>query len=164
MHQQWRIQGDFFPLYLGHRKFYFVYDPEIVGHMLCHHPEYYRKSRLVFNKIQPITGKQGLVQLENEPWHQIRKLTNPLFYKKSLASFLPVIDTYLNGIIDKFDENKGSAIDISSLFVNYTLKTIIKIVTGMEGDKNVEEIAETFYPVECYLWKKLTLDITCVVT
>jgi cytochrome P450 len=92
MHSLWQKNGDLFSLYLGHKKFHFVYHPKIAAEFLCHRAENYQKSCLIFDKIEPITGKQGLVQLEGDKWQHMRKLTNILFHKQSLAETISIFD------------------------------------------------------------------------
>ena len=45
----------------------------------------FQKSRLIFNKIRPITGRRGLVQLENDEWTRMRKITNEIFQRQYMA-------------------------------------------------------------------------------
>lgn len=137
--------GDFFPVKLGHKTFYFVCSPEIAGEFLCHRADNYLKSRLIFNKIRPITGKKVLVQLEGEYWEEIRHVTNQQFYQRSLEQIIPILNANVQAMENNLLANqKTGAINLSSYFVEYTLNTIMQIVTGMKVNSAIDQISESF--------------------
>jgi cytochrome P450 len=94
MHAQ---HGDFFALYLGHKKFHFIRHPDLIEHVLHSEAQKFQKSRLIFDKIKPITGENGLVQLEGSSWQEMRDKTGQVFNKTYL-------DRYINIIHDCTDE------------------------------------------------------------
>jgi cytochrome P450 len=143
MHEK---HGDFFLLHLGHKKFYFAYHPDHAEKILGHNADRYIKSRLIFDKIRPITGMRGLVQLEGAEWSEIRKITNEIIQKPAINEYLPILNHYLDELEITLDDHAKhqAEFDISSLMISYTIKSMARIVFGVECDHNVEQIAKEF--------------------
>ena len=141
-----KAHGDFFPLYLGHKKFYFAYLPEHAKQILGTHANHYKKSRLIFDKITPITGMRGLVQLEGPEWLAIRKITNEITQRQAINEYLPILNQYLDKIIPTLDNHAyhKTTFDMSAIMISYTIKSMARIVFGFECDQQVDALAKKF--------------------
>lgn len=129
-----KTHGDFFSLYLGHKKFHFAFHPDHAQHFLLSNADRYKKSRLIFNKIKPITGENGLVQLEDDAWTEMRKRTSESFQNKYFDEYLTIINEYADQTvfeIEKYCDMKQQ-FDISNIMINYTMKTAVRILFGMD--------------------------------
>src|SRR4051794_35864524 len=71
-----RAHGDSYQLSLGHKRLIFCFHPDHAEHVLRIRADRYVKSRLIFDKITPLTGKKGLVQLEGSVGMDQRHLTS----------------------------------------------------------------------------------------
>lgn len=138
--------GDAFSIYLGPKKFHFISHPDLAEKILINNAASYRKSRIIFNKIIPITGEQGIVQLEGSEWQRLRKQTGPLFSREAFNAYPDIISHYLDQAVAELDEYaaKNSRVDIAKLFVSYAIKTGTRIFVGISHDDLAEKIAVDF--------------------
>ncbi|STX29395.1 putative unspecific monooxygenase [Legionella beliardensis] len=150
LHQQFLQQGNLASVSMGHKKFFIVTEPNLVKTILT--DENYQKCRMVFDKIRPITGKHGIVQLEGQAWEKIHAITQPNFYRLALESYLPFFEknieylktTKLNDQIDCFD-----------VMTHYALGSIMNITLGPNNISNTENITNHFIALNQQCGKKL---------
>ncbi len=137
-----RNYGDVASIRLAHKRFHFIFNANDIQTILSQRKHNYCKSRLIFNKIQAVTGKEGLVQLNGALGSLTRKTTNPLFYKTSLDSYLPILEHYTNKLCEQLSHT--TAIDIHPLMVSYALNSAIQIITGNNNQQLTEMLAHSF--------------------
>lgn len=131
---------------LGPKRFHFIFDEEAAEHVLLKNVTNYKKSRLIFDKIVPITGKKGIVQLEDEEWNLWRFRTGPMFSKEALNGYTEIITHNLAQAIKKLDAAAllKERIDIRELFVSYTINSAVQILLGCTNNELSEHIARDF--------------------
>jgi len=139
---QRKEQGDFFTVNLGIKKIHFACHPQYAEAMLGIKADHFQKSRLIFNKIRPITGRQGLVQLENEKWARMRKITNEIFQRQYMARYPEMMIYYLDKECDKIDG--AATINIMALMTSYTLKTALNVIFGNVNNETTESFSSLF--------------------
>lgn len=146
MHEMHDRHGELFSLYLGYKKFHFMCHPEAAEHVLNTYANHYRKSRLIFDKIKPITGNSGLVQLEGDDWDQMRQLTSEVFHRAYLDYYVSIITQYTDKLVAQIhrDLNGSNTIDISSLMIRNTINIAVKIFCGNSHDQQADIIASKF--------------------
>lgn len=135
-------RGDYFSLHLGHKKFHFLKHPNDIQHVLDSEVSHFRKSRLIFNKIKPITGENGLVQLEGENWQTMRGITSEVFHRQYLDRYVQIINEYTDDLITAFKLNP--TIDAAAAMIHYTIKIAIKVFLGVENEAETAIIAKHF--------------------
>ena len=67
-------------LRLGIRNFYFFYHPDHAKHILQDNKENYPKSSLVLKKILPLSGRKGLIQLNDKDAKKVRQSAGLLMH------------------------------------------------------------------------------------
>ena len=139
---QRREQGDFFTVNLGIKKIHFACHPNYAEAMLGMRADQFQKSRLIFNKILPITGKRGLVQLENDEWARMRKMTNDIFQRKYMARYQEMMIYYLDKECEKIDG--APVVNIMALMTSYTLKTALNVIFGNVNNETAESFSSLF--------------------
>jgi cytochrome P450 len=139
---QRKEQGDFFTMNLGIKKIHFACHPKYAEAMLGMKTDQFQKSRLIFNKIRPITGKRGLVQLENDDWTRMRKITNEIFQRQYMARYPEMMIYYLDKECEKIDG--AAAVNIMALMTSYTLKTALSVIFGNVNNETVESFSSLF--------------------
>ncbi len=146
MNNQHKIHGDFFSVYLGHKRFHFARHPVLAEHVLATHVSDYRKSRLIFDKIKPITGDDGLVQLEGSAWQDMRDITSEMFHKQHLDRYLVIINQYAEKLIDDLMQEiqRGAVVDIAAVMTRYTINIAVRLFFGFTSDKHARMIADNF--------------------
>ncbi len=102
---QRKEQGDFFTVNLGIKKIHFACHPKYAKAILGIKADQFQKSRLIFDKIRPITGRRGLVQLENDEWVRMRKITNDIFQRQYMARYLEMMIYYIDKECERIDES-----------------------------------------------------------
>lgn len=140
--QQHQTQGDFFSLRLGFKSIHFACHPRYAEALLGVNADRFQKSRLIFDKIRPITGRRGLVQLEGDEWTRMRKITNEIFQRQYMAQYPAMMNHYADWISQQIAP--CSSINISSLMLSYTLKTALNIIFGEIEETDVKLFAALF--------------------
>ena len=139
---QRKEQGDFFTVHLGIKKIHFACYPKYAEAMLGMKTDQFQKSRLIFNKIRPITGRRGLVQLENDEWARMRKITNEIFQRQYMARYPEMMIYFLDKECEKIDG--ADAVNIMALMTSYTLKTALTVIFGNVNNETVESFSSLF--------------------
>lgn len=131
---------------LGHKRFHFIFDEEAAAHVLLKNVSNYKKSRLIFDKIVPITGKKGIVQLEDEEWNLWRFRSGPMFSKEAINGYSEIINYNLAQALKKLDAAAllNERIDIRELFVSYTINSAVQILLGCTNNELSKHIAQDF--------------------
>ncbi len=146
--------GDLFSFKLGKKSVHFAYHPQHAEEILGTKSEHYQKSKLVFDKIKPITGKKGLVQLAHHEWEIMRKHTNEIFQRYYLENFIPVINTYADVIVKNI-KSSTTPIDIQKIMIDYTMNIAIRMLFGIECEKTIKSISENFIALNDVCGKKM---------
>lgn len=131
-------QGDIAAFRLLHQPALMVSCPNLAKKILKHNN--IKKSRLVFDKITPITGEQGLVQLEGQAWSEQHTLIRPHFNPGAIESYIPLMRENLASLIGKL---KGQEVSIHQIIMDYTLKNILQIL-GMKLHQNTAQFIDAF--------------------
>lgn len=155
-------QGEIAKVALGPKTFHFVYDADAAEHVLLTHAARYQKSRLIFDKIIPITGKNGLVQLEGDTWAVWRARTGEMFTKHAFSFYPDVITHYLRDAIKEINHaaSTNTSIDISALFVAYTIRTAVAIFLGCDDKQVSAQIAQDFIELNYLCGERMRTFVT----
>jgi cytochrome P450 len=131
--------GDYHVTRLGLNNVHLVFDPALARTVLSD-PLSYIKTRFVYDKIKPITGSTGLVQIEGEPGLKLRAAFNS-FFKQS------AIDTYLaraEQIVDSAAPGLEGIRDARDVLTELALKTSISMFAGVSSDTDTKKLSHTF--------------------
>ncbi|WP_419419015.1 cytochrome P450 [Legionella sp. D16C41] len=151
LHQQWLMQGDLASIQLGYKKLFVITEPNLTKAILT--DDNYQKCRLIFDKIIPVTGRKGIVQLEGEAWEAVRKLTQPNFHRVALENYLQIFEKNITNL--HLSKHQGSEVDCFGIMANYALGSIINIVLGIDYDTSAHNIARSFILLNQQCGKKL---------
>lgn len=111
----------------------------------------FHKSRLVFDKIVPVTGERGLVQLEDPLWERRHKIIKPAFTPQALQQAIECIGTNLSRLLDKLD---GELVNLHQLISRYTLENIL-LILGFEALPEITELLKTFIDLNGLCGRKM---------
>jgi cytochrome P450 len=129
-------------LRLGHKRFSFFFSPEAAQEILTKRAQIYVQNRMVFDRIQPVTGKKGLVQLTGLESQQARAKSRPMFMSAGLDSARLVIESYCDDLILCFGES--ATVDITEEMTALILRTAIRIFLGIDSKELVSQIGTKF--------------------
>ncbi len=116
--------NDFSEAFVGPRRFYVCRDPDLANYFLKENPANYPHNRFVYKQIEPITGREGLVQLTGEKWKRYRSLTNKLFHSDRFSSYAPIIEHCVAELIKRW-------IDSPPLFLNDEILILVLRISGL---------------------------------
>jgi cytochrome P450 len=119
-------------LNLGLRKVHFLFHPELAEAVLRGDSESYCKARLVFDKITPLTGMRGLVQLEGEEGRRHRKITAPALSSIVLERALPAFRQHTAQEFAALRDasSSGCSLDLEPLISRVVLRNALYLVLG----------------------------------
>lgn len=117
---------------------YSVNDPALVKHILQdNHRNYDNRQTPTLLRLRPLLGR-GLVLNEGESWLQQRRLMQPAFHRKRLASLAAMMTDEAAAMTERWRSNvaEGSPIGVSREMTQVTMRIILKAMFGadIEGD------------------------------
>jgi len=118
---------------LGTKQFVFVFDPEAAQEVLVQRAAVFPQSRLIFDRIRPVTGKRGLVQLAGEASRGGRARSRSLFTEEALRSAAQAVEELTSR---KLRELEGRpAVDPAKEMSSLILETALRIFLGAGAEK-----------------------------
>jgi cytochrome P450 len=136
------LQGDFVERKLAHRRFLFLFQPEAAHAVLVKRASIYRPSRSVFDRIRPITGKRGLVQLQGPESAAGRAKSRGMFQEDALASARKVVASYV-GELER-EVALQPHLDPAQAMTGLILKTAMRIFLGLDSPELVDSLGKRF--------------------
>ncbi|KTD14488.1 Pentalenene oxygenase [Legionella gratiana] len=134
MNQVAYCHGDIASFKFLNQRLWIIRQPELADALVKNSS--FAKSPLVFKQLYPITGQQGLVQLDNNSWQLRIPSIKAQFSIQGLNDFLPLIRDNIENVLQQL--NKG-LIDIYPLIMKITMNNILGIL-GIEGSPDVTTI------------------------
>lgn len=127
---------------LGPKHFVFVFDPTAAQEILVKRADIYVQNRTVFDRIQPVTGKKGLVQLAGEESRKGRVQGYSTVSGSALERSARIIETLAGEFVEKLKNQPE--MDVSDEMTTLILKTALKIFLGLDSDEIVAQIGGKF--------------------
>ena len=144
MDDLFRNQGDFVELSVGPKKIVICSHPQLAEEVLRQKAPNYRKSRLVFDQIIPLTGRTGLVQMEGELGRTHREYTGPGLNYEAISAAYPLMVQSISGGLEKISAEgiHGKKIDLSTYLTEIILRNALILILGQEDD--TERLGKAF--------------------
>jgi cytochrome P450 len=127
---------------LGPKNFVFVFNPEAAQEILVKRPNTYVQNRTIFDRIQPVTGKKGLVQLSGSESQQARAKSRPLFTKNPMEEARGFIENYTAELLQKLGPSAN--IHVTEVMTDLILRTALRIFLGIDSEEMVASIGPKF--------------------
>jgi len=135
-------------VYLGHKKFIYIYKPEVAFKILSKHSDIFLQNKMIFSRIKPVTGEKGLVQLQGEESLKMRKLIMPhLLNPQSLGFVNNIILKNTNNLIHELSHNnQGTSFDvnISKVMTKLILRSAFEMFLGIDLVLINEELIKNY--------------------
>src|SRR5215469_5827325 len=135
-----RQYGDVAYYRFGPLHVYHLCHPDLAQQILVEQQEKFRKPELLRHAFGPFAG-EGLLTSEGAVWKQQRKLMQPAFHHRQLATYGNVMVKQTLGVMDSFAE--GQVREISSEMAELTLNIVAKCLFGAELPSELREIRGT---------------------
>ncbi|MBN23028.1 MAG: hypothetical protein CL678_17215 [Bdellovibrionaceae bacterium] len=140
--------------FLGPKPFVFVADADAAGKVLVTQSSVFRQNRFVFDRIQPVTGSKGVVQLEGEESKAARVKSRSVFSKEALQKARFIVEERTQAMIDCSVNCFDPAREITSLI----LGTAFEIFLGVQID--VEKSGQDYLELNRLCGKRMRSPIT----
>lgn len=139
-------QRDFLFKFLGPQKFLIVTCPDIGREILLNKSGAFLQNRSVFKKIEPVTGVNGLVQLNGETSKNMRSLMRPLFDTVAMGRAESIILSNCQRVFKNF--NNKQSIDPIQLMTDLALQNALEIFVGVSDPKKLHRISTIFLELQ----------------
>lgn len=132
-HKNFETKGDTFRLKLGLKQsVVFSRDPGFAIYALQKNHRNYHKSDIQTKQLAKYVGK-GLLTSEETLWKTQRKLIQPAFHKKTLATLLAKVQSAIHTELDRITVN--TPIDIFPIFNDLAFQTVVKALFSTHIDR-----------------------------
>ena len=137
-----REHGDAVRIDLGPQRFTLLSHPDHVRHVLQQNPGNYVKG---YDKLRALLG-DGLVMNEGESWLRQRRLMQPAFHRRRIASFAGVVTAETEEMLGRWDAQRsgGRPIDVAREMTRLTQGIIVKTMFGSSVGSEGEKISRSF--------------------
>ena len=136
--------GDIAYYRIGPLRLYQLSHPDLARQVLVEQPEKFHKPKLVKRAFQPFAG-EGLLTSDGSLWRQQRKLMQPAFHPRSLASYAAVMVAHSQGLMGSFVD--GEIRDIGADMPRLTLGIVVKSLFGADLPPGAIEISRAMLAV-----------------
>ena len=131
--------GDYQLTQLGGNRVFLVFDPKI-ARLILGDALTFRKTKFVYDKIKPITGATGLVQIEGEAGLKLRQAFNGFFNQASLDCYLDSART----IVEKASTSFEGVHDVRQVATEMVLGTALAMFAGVGEAAETARLSEHF--------------------
>jgi cytochrome P450 len=112
-----------------------VFHPDGVQHVLASNADNYFKGDDVYEEVRNLLGN-GLLTSEGDTWKRQKRLVQPLFTHKQVASYVPMIAAEALDLSDRWGRSAaaGETVDLHAEMTRVTLRVVGRAVFGTDVD------------------------------
>jgi len=147
--------GDLVELKVGPKKLLFCFHPDHAEGILKTDASRYQKSRLIFNKIAPLTGPRGLVQLEGTQGREHRQMTGPALAYESMQSVYPLLIQATQEEAARLLKDKEKELDLVQVLTRLVLRNAVILVFGRDLSQDSSELMDSFLEANTLCGEKI---------
>jgi cytochrome P450 len=134
-----RTFGDLAYYRAGPLKVYQVNHPDLIRQVLVDRADKFHKARFITRALKPLAG-HGLLTSDGDLWRQQRKLMQPAFHHKHVASYADIMVSHATRMLDSFRD--GEAREIHSDMMKLTLGVVVKSLFGTDLTDDGDHIGQ----------------------
>jgi cytochrome P450 len=141
--------GDVVRLVVGppglRRELYLVTHPDGVEQVLAGDPDGYSKNTPIYEEVAAYLGN-GLLTSGGARWRQQRRTVAPLFSHRRIDTYIEVMADEAARLADRCGvaAAAGESVEINAEMVDYTLRTVGRLLFGADVEDAVPVIRATF--------------------
>jgi cytochrome P450 len=124
-----RTFGDLAYYSVGPLRVYQVNHPDLIRQVLVDRADKFHKARFITRGFKPLAGN-GLLTSDGDLWRQQRKLMQPAFHHKHVASYADVMVSHTTRMLDSFRD--GEIREIHADMMKLTLGVVVKSLFGTD--------------------------------
>jgi cytochrome P450 len=122
-----------------------VFHPNGVQHVLTASEDRYSKQTRVFRALAEEIGL-GLLTSEGDLWRRQRRLIQPLFTPKKVASYATIIAEETGALVDRWPTAPGGVVDAHAEMTHLALRVVGRAIFGDDLDE-AEPVLRWAFPV-----------------
>jgi cytochrome P450 len=131
--------GDYYRTQLGLKRIHFIFEPTLARSILSD-PLTFVKARFVYDKIKPITGNSGIVQIEGEEGLKLRNAFNRFFQREQIERYLISAREVVERTASQLIGNR----DIRSPATELVLQTALSMFAGAGLKTKTKDLTHQF--------------------
>lgn len=136
-----RDHGNVVGFRMLHLKYVLVNDPDAIHHVLVENHKNYVKSRN-YDGLR-ITLGDGLVTAEGETWRKQRKLAQPAFHHKRIATFVAAMAECTRDMLERWDvEHVSAPFDVHKEMMRLTFRIVGRALLSRDLDGDASAIGQ----------------------
>jgi cytochrome P450 len=153
--------GDVVRLALGppglRLELYCLFHPDGVHRVLAGPRGTYTKRNRFYKQIAAAFG-YGLLTTEGETWERQRRLTQPLFTRKTIATYSDVMAEEAALLADRWARN-GNGVDANGEMVRLTLRVVGRAIFGDDVERAGEVLDWAFPILNRHMFRRATSPV-----
>ena len=129
------------------QTFVVVFHPDAVQRVLGRGADRYRKDNVFYTEVRGLLG-EGLLTSQDERWRGQRRLLQPLFTRRRLAAYVPVISEEAERVAASWRNaaHRGATVDLHAEMVGLTFRIIVRALFGADAGRALP-VVERALPV-----------------
>lgn len=128
-------------LRLGSKNFALVFDPKLAHEVLSERSDVFVQNRTIFDRIKPITGEEGLVQLNGRASAESRREFAPLFAAPNMIKMREMIALNTKEALRSVSDGE---LDVTAFMADLVLRNAFKLFLGLDLKGETLKMAEEF--------------------
>jgi cytochrome P450 len=130
--------GDVFRFQVGPVVIHLISHPDALEHVLIRHARQYPRS-WIYSRTRMLVG-DGLVSTEGNPWRRLRRMSQPAFHPRRVASMAAAMTDETGRMLDRWGQKRaGTSMDVAEAFMDLTLRiagrTLLSVDLGGAVDR-----------------------------
>lgn len=131
--------GEFIHFKYLHHNAFLIPHPMAAHHVLHTNAANYSKKTLGFKKVVEVGGSGILVE-EGEHWKKMRKIIQPYFVKKSIQSYIPIMQKLIDRSIKNLNQAAldGKEINVNATMTRMTIEVLGQVIFDRDFNKDTD--------------------------
>ncbi len=124
---------------------YMVFHPDDVKHVLQDNHQNYNKDVYTYHALKPFVG-EGLITNNGQPWLRQRRLIQPVFHRKHLATFGTLMSDATVAMLKQWESyiQQDQPLDIAAEMMRLTLQIVGQVLFQVDLSDQAAQAGQAF--------------------
>ncbi len=124
---------------------YMLFHPDYVKHVLQENHQNYNKDVYTYHALKPFVG-DGLITNNGQPWLRQRRLIQPVFHRKHLATFGTLMSNATVALLKRWqrDVQPDQPLDIAAEMMRLTLQIVGQVLFHVDLSDQAVQAGQAF--------------------
>ncbi len=124
---------------------YMIFHPQDVKHVLQENHRNYSKDTYLFHFLRPLLG-QGLFTNDGQSWLHQRRLMQPAFHRKQLATFGALMTGATGAMLERWQDaaTREQPLDVSTEMMRLTLRVVGQALFSIDLSDEADTVGQAF--------------------